>query len=495
MSSSFGLLDTICENAAYVAESTRSYTQTASMQGSSSLLEKVDDSIGDENEADTLEIGAEDGVLVVKPIVKRFSEVTNLATSSQASSKSLKTLLLEIECYAVETENSHATSFQVTVSAINQHFEPFRIDIAELSDDDFTEFSRSLINLIMILSKREYSTYKGISYSKTSIAYKCVNRKNDKCQFSFKVNRNLKRSENVLLTPLSEGHSADCSEVAVEAIRKSKNFRATQLLETVEHEILLEVSRIHVVDKSLKPRQIKRQVESALSKRTISDPPKSLVRRLLDTIRKRLDENGTDQRHIRNSVENLLDKLALLGIEYKVVYSALDQAIVDAVYWVDKKIHNVERVKKSHIIVHDTSFGVVNPISGFQKISILATVEHDGNSQILVTGISVSDTEHVFRGMLQLLKDEFNSLCSKRLFIYSDEDRAFLNACAKELPDARNFICLWHKKKNFKKPRRLRKNSKNGNNGNNQNQTQELDAEDEGVEESENESEPQSQLS
>lgn len=73
------------------------------------------------------------------------------------------------------------------------------------------------------------------------------------------------------------------------------------------------------------------------------------------------------------------------------------------------------------VVVHHTSFGVVNPRCGYDKFRVLATVEAKEKSQILLCGCS----KH-FDVMLGLFLEQYSCIRKEELLIVSDEDKAFL---------------------------------------------------------------------
>jgi len=58
---------------------------------------------------------------------------------------------------------------------------------------------------------------------------------------------------------------------------------------------------------------------------------------------------------------------------------------------------------------------------------VLATVERTGCSQVLITGVSMSENHKYFNAMLGLFKTVYPDIAGQeKLLVFSDEDRAFI---------------------------------------------------------------------
>ncbi len=63
--------------------------------------------------------------------------------------------------------------------------------------------------------------------------------------------------------------------------------------------------------------------------------------------------------------------------------------------------------------------------------------------------------------MLQLMQETYPEFAGQpKLLMFSDEDRAFLKSTREMLPNAKSFICIWHKMKNVRRKRALRGSEK-----------------------------------
>jgi hypothetical protein len=153
-----------------------------------------------------------------------------------------------------------------------------------------------------------------------------------------------------------------------------------------------------------------------------------------------------------NSVTELMKKLDKEGIPY-MIYPPIDPnhpkgtplPRVEAIFFADKRtVTNRRRVNRCNKLVSDTSWHIVSELSGFTRVACLATVEEGGVSQILISGMCISDNQLYFDVMLDLLKQEFpETTQNPELMVFSDEDLSFLNAVSAKLPHAKKFICLY----------------------------------------------------
>jgi hypothetical protein len=156
-----------------------------------------------------------------------------------------------------------------------------------------------------------------------------------------------------------------------------------------------------------------------------------------------------------HDVNELILDLEKKKIPYETYVHPITKEIM-AIYWCDPSlITDEEALIHINMIVHDTTFGIVAPMSGYEKYSTIATVEPGGRSQVLLNGISKSDRHEYFLVMLKLLMRVYK-FRPKLLIVVSDEDRAFIKACSMTLKAFMKFmtlICTWHKAKNVRKPR------------------------------------------
>jgi hypothetical protein len=91
-------------------------------------------------------------------------------------------------------------------------------------------------------------------------------------------------------------------------------------------------------------------------------------------------------------------------------------------------------------------------------VSFLASIEAGGVSQPLGVGVSMTDHSDYFKVLLSLVMEVWGELIGstpeRPLLIVSDEDKAFLKACRETLRDYVAMVCVWHKLKSARKPRK-----------------------------------------
>jgi hypothetical protein len=76
----------------------------------------------------------------------------------------------------------------------------------------------------------------------------------------------------------------------------------------------------------------------------------------------------------------------------------------------------------------------------YEKLSVLATVERTGCSQVLITGVSMSDKHKYVNVNLGLFKTVYPDIAGQeKLLVFSDEDRAFILSTREILPKASKF--------------------------------------------------------
>lgn len=104
------------------------------------------------------------------------------------------------------------------------------------------------------------------------------------------------------------------------------------------------------------------------------------------------------------------------------------------------------------VAMSDVTF-LLDPASGFQKLSSWALV--DGNREIIPVSATIveSETKEVFVKELEFLVSVFPQLRDDQdLVIIVDQDAGKIAAIHQVLgPSVNVFLCLWHKKKNFAK--------------------------------------------
>jgi hypothetical protein len=148
----------------------------------------------------------------------------------------------------------------------------------------------------------------------------------------------------------------------------------------------------------------------------------------------------------------LIARLKKNGIPYD-TYVHPTTGVIMAIYWCDPKlITDTDALIHINMIVHDTTFGVVASASGYEKFTVIASVEPGGRSQVMLCGVAVSDRHEYFAVALGLWRRVYN-ISPPLLVVVSDEDRAFIRACNEVLTDFMTLICTWHKVKNVRKPR------------------------------------------
>jgi hypothetical protein len=262
--------------------------------------------------------------------------------------------------------------------------------------------------------------------------------------------------DNELPIECASSHSEACSgqSFTQAQIMDSENYVNGIINWGVEEALLRDLAALKTNVQSLKKPQARHWLDARLIKYGFDRCPEFVRRRLMDRMMQRVYGSGEEmQGTIRiHCVDALIEQLVAQNFRHKFF---LRDEVVEAIYWVDPGlIARQDDADTASIIVHDTSFGIVDPKSGYEKLSILATMERAGRSQILLCGVSVSDRTEYFTVMLDLLKEAYPQLAqNERLVVFSDEDTAFLNATKSCLPNAHQFICMWHKKRNVSKRR------------------------------------------
>jgi hypothetical protein len=163
-----------------------------------------------------------------------------------------------------------------------------------------------------------------------------------------------------------------------------------------------------------------------------------------------------------HSASAFIKELKSLNIPFKLHEL---HGIIDAIYWADHRLLGLKSqsqiphldLGRIRVIVHDTTFAVVHLKSGYEKFSVLATIEPGGHSRVLVCGVSVSDNHLYFDKMLELFLEVY-PMIPKDVVVMSDEDMSFINSCKTKLgKEYYQMICAWHKLANWRRKRVLRK--------------------------------------
>jgi hypothetical protein len=249
--------------------------------------------------------------------------------------------------------------------------------------------------------------------------------------------------------------TAGCTPFSVDEVLKNENYAKGVVTKELQTTISQQILRIKTNDASLSRANVRRQIEGVCKEFGIQSLPENIARRMEDE----LLVNAYGQGMAENATSlHSVDKMIEYLTEEKIPFRLYErEGVVEAMYWADAKLLGGKPVN-ARMAVHDTSFGIVDAKAGFEKFSVLATIQPDGQSQILVSGVSISDRIDFFTTMLEFLKDTYSAFANQpNLLMFSDEDRAFINATQSTLPNARTIVCSWHKKKNFVKARKAGK--------------------------------------
>jgi len=413
--------------------------------------------------------------------IAALDQPSNVNISSQVKSKSLQELLNVLYGLAMDVKESpgelqNRPSVKECAGKINEAFLTYEDQIEGLDEDDFETFSRAINSHMMLLT---YSIFSYHSNQDGAIRFACVRRKvqgkrklspkkkhthshasqGTKCAASFLVrqerSQRSKTFELIVATHehVENGASDSCSPFTIEEIKRNENFNKGMITGELKQRIVSRVCRFRSSDKSLRLHHLKQQINLVFKEYGLDRCPESIQRELVRKIELMVfgDEDTKTELEL-HSVDKLIEKLEKNNIPFQ-YYEV--EGTLEAIYWCDPRLVDVEKVKRINKIVHDTSFGIQHPRCGLEKYSVLASMDNTGESQMLVNGVSVSDRHEYFQVMLQLLKKVYPFICEvKPLLVFSDEDRAFLKAVKLEFGEnVKNFVCLWHKKQNFVKKR------------------------------------------
>jgi hypothetical protein len=379
---------------------------------------------------------------------------------------------------------------EATASLVNTRLERYGDDISTFDSVSFAIFHRAINSVMMVMTQRTYSLKDGSDLNEAR--YGCVYRKlqlvdlaarsrashshplgfpSEICKAGFIVRRTRRKSDDkfcAIVFPRDEpqehfsarsDEERACPVFPLSFILKNENYVKGVFTDFLKDQLRSMAYRLRSNDAALRRSNIRRQADALCKEYGLGICPESVLRSLEDDVDVALFGGNISKDKIDlHKVSKLIERFNRDGWAFK-TYEVFD--CVEAIFWVDPRHRELDRhldiQKVSNRLTHDTTFGVASPQAGYEKMSLLIG-EYVHGSQLLVAGLMISDNYEYFRVMMDFCKEQYPDLTTKpELYVMSDEDRAFIKASQEILPQATTSICVWHKMKNFKKPRKAKK--------------------------------------
>ena len=394
----------------------------------------------------------------------------------QVSCPVLKQVLEPLGMIDFPSETAPRMRIAEAAGAVNQAFSDLGDHVARLSEDNFEAFAKAVNCCMMLLTG---SIFSKLQKQSRGLKFACIRR--HKATVDLQERKRLKHSATVpgltcnanytvtfakkgveekfqliVLSPESTEHAREpivCERFPRCEIERNQNYIKGVVTNELKEAVVTKLMRLRQHDPSLRNRNVELQIDACLAEFKIAKISPSAKRDLAKNIELELYGKGDITEYYKlHSIESFIEKLKSRKLDYEVY---VKDGIVEAIYWTNPVLVEGLDQDSVNVIVHDTSFGIVNALCGYEKFSVLASVEKCGDSHQLVNGLSISDKHEYFEVMLKLFKRTYPTIAKHpRLGVMSDEDKAFLKAVDNELPHANKSICLWHKKRNFAKSRK-----------------------------------------